>query len=128
MRWAVIRGFAYPMLYSESSCRLSGLNRIDMVASGVLTAGLLDLARSVRGLPARVSRTNWEVSAVFLLLLLVYAGCAFAGWAIVEMMRSAAEGDVWNYFFGLLRDWLITLVLVGLRITRFKGTYRSILK
>lgn len=125
MRWAVIRRFAYPLLLGMI-LSLSSVDRIDVVAAGVLTAGLLIWPAVFRGLPARISRTDWEVPAVFFLLVLIYAGCAFSGWALVEMMRSAAEGDLWNYFFGLLRDWLITGVLVGFGIALFRGAYRSI--
>ena len=125
LRWALTRRLSYPFLLGMILA-LSGLERLDVALAGALVAGLLIWPAAFVGLPTGLSARDWQVGATFGLLIGLFFGLALGGWIIVELMRSAADGSVWDYFFGLVRDWLITAILVGFGIAFFKGVNRSL--
>lgn len=125
LRWAVTRRFAYPFLLG-TILALSGLSQIEVGVAGFLSAGLLIWPAVFNGLPYGVSRRDWQVPAIYVLLLILFFGLSVASWYMVELMRTAANGNLWDYFFGLLRDWLITAVLIAFGIAFFRGTFTSL--
>jgi hypothetical protein len=124
-RWAVTRRLFYPFLLGVVLA-LSGLQIVDIGAAGFITAGLLLWPAVFHGLPYGVSKRDWEVPVLYALIFVLFTALAAAGWYLVQVVESAATGGVWSYMAILIRDWLVTLLIVGFLAAFFKGAFLSL--
>lgn len=126
LRWAVARRFAYPAMLGVGLA-LFELTVIDSAWAGVLTAGLLLWPALFHGLPYGVARRDWQVPALYLLVVLIFGALAASGWYFVEMLRTAAgDRELTDYLFELLREWFVTAVGASIMIAFFRGTFLSL--
>ncbi len=125
LRAALVRRFAYPFLLGLV-LSMSGIRLIDSGVAAALAMILLLWPALFQGLPYGVSRRDWQVGVLYLLLPAAFFGLSVAGWYIPEIIRSAANGDVVGYLLGLARDGLLTSLATAFAIAFIRGSFSSL--